>query len=178
MTKANIAHSTIWSKDFTDDWAKSKLAEWLSTGAIVHDTSHVRDLPALPASPEKELGEALAAQLQADKAILAVFDEGCMGMYNAIIDDELLNPTGIYKERLSQSALVAEMNTVSDDEAAAVRTWLDEAGMTFHVDTDEDWKREPHRRAAHQPVQDVHRSAADRATTSAPTPSASSTSRA
>ena len=52
MTKANITHSTIWSKDFTDEWAKAKLAEWLSTGAIVHDTSHVRDLPALPASPE------------------------------------------------------------------------------------------------------------------------------
>ena len=34
-----------------------------------------------------------------------------MGMYNAIIDDELLNPLGIYKERLSQSALVAEMST-------------------------------------------------------------------
>ena len=32
-----------------------------------------------------------------------------MGMYNAIIDDEMLNPTGIYKERLSQSALVAGM---------------------------------------------------------------------
>jgi hypothetical protein len=140
MTKANIPHATIWSKDFTDDWAKAKLAEWLSTGAIVHDTSHVRDLPALPASPEKELGEALAAQLKANKAILAVFDEGCMGMYNAIIDDELLNPAGIYKERLSQSALVAEMNTVSDEEAAAVRTWLDEAGMTFHVDNDGDWK--------------------------------------
>ncbi|WP_239080789.1 hypothetical protein [Streptomyces coelicoflavus] len=37
-----------------------------------------------------------------------------MGMYNAIIDDEFLNPLGIYKERLSQSALVAEMNKVSD----------------------------------------------------------------
>ena len=40
-----------------------------------------------------------------------------MGMYNAIIDDELLNPLGIYKERLSQSALVAEMGRVPDDEA-------------------------------------------------------------
>ena len=38
-------------------------------------------------------------------AIIGVFDEGCMGMYNAIIADELLNPTGVYKERLSQSAL-------------------------------------------------------------------------
>ena len=140
LTKACVPHSTIWSKDFTDDWAKAKLAEWLSTGCIVHDTSHVRDLPELPDSPEKQLGEALAAELKAKKAILAVFDEYCMGMYNALIDDELMNPAGIYKERLSQSALVAEMNKVTDAEAAAVREWLDEAGMTFHVDNDGDWK--------------------------------------
>jgi hypothetical protein len=50
-------------------------------------------------------------------AILGVFDEGCMGMYNAIIDDELLNPCGIYKERFSQSALVAEMRLVDDGAA-------------------------------------------------------------
>jgi len=43
---------------------------------------------------------------------MGIFDEGCMGMYNAIIDDELLNELGIYKERLSQSALYAEMLTV------------------------------------------------------------------
>ena len=43
-----------------------------------------------------------------------------MGMYNAIIDDELLNPLGIYKERLSQSALVAEMARVPDARRDAV----------------------------------------------------------
>ena len=60
-----------------------------------------------------------------------------MGMYNAIFDDELLNPLGIYKERLSQSALVAEMATVTPDEAQGVRDWLDRAGMTFHAGTEE-----------------------------------------
>ncbi|MCW5951579.1 MAG: hypothetical protein KIT69_04940 [Propionibacteriaceae bacterium] len=140
MVKAGIRHSTLWSKDFTDEWARTKLAEWLETGEIVHDISHVRDLPALPESEEKRLGEALAAQLKEDKAIIAVFDEYCMGMYNALIDDELMNPAGIYKERLSQSALVAEMNQTSDEEAAAVRSWLDDAGLTFHVDNDGDWK--------------------------------------
>src|SRR5215475_5469857 len=56
-----------------------------------------------------------------------------MGMYNAIIDDELLNPTGIFKERLSQSALVARMRTVSDQEAQAARAWLDAKGMKFKI---------------------------------------------
>ena len=45
--------------------------------------------------------------LQQRKAIMGVFDEGCMGMYNAIVPDELLHPTGVFKERLSQSALYA-----------------------------------------------------------------------
>jgi hypothetical protein len=137
LTKAGVPHSTLWSKDFTDEWAISGLKTWLETGELEHDTSHVRDLPPLGTDPEVALGRALAAQLANEKAIIGVFDEGCMGMYNAIFDDELLNPLGIYKERLSQSALVAEMSTVSDEEAKAVRAWLDDAGMTFHTGTDE-----------------------------------------
>ena len=140
MTKMGVEHSALWSKDFTDDWARTKLAEWLTTGHITHDLSHVRDLPVLPDSEEKRLGEALAEQLRVDKAIMMVFDEYCMGMYNALIDDELLNPTGIYKERVSQSALVAEMQKVTDAEAQAVRDWLDAKGMTFHIDDEGDEK--------------------------------------
>ncbi len=83
------------------------------------------------------LNGALAMDLKHNKAILGIFDEGCMGMYNAIIDDELLNPSGIYKERLSQSALLAAMQTVTDEEANQARTWLDQKGMTFHTGTDE-----------------------------------------
>jgi len=137
MTKAGIDYSTLWSKDFTDAWALDGLKTWLSDGTIVHDQSHVRDLPPLADSPETRLGVALAHQLRSEKAILGVFDEGCMGMYNAIFDDELINPLGIYKERLSQSALVAEMRTVSDGEAQDVYSWLKDKGMTFHLGTDE-----------------------------------------
>jgi hypothetical protein len=137
LTKAGRAYSALWSEDFTDGWAVNNLKTWLDTGTLSHDVGHVRDLAELPPAPEVELGTALARQLKTDKAIIGVFDEGCMGMYNAIIDDELLNPIGIYKERLSQSALVAEMQRVSDEEARAVRTWLDRAGLTFHTGTDE-----------------------------------------
>jgi hypothetical protein len=137
LTKAGVAHSVLWSEDFTDDWAVQGLTTWLASGELTHDLSHVRELPPLPDGAEAELGVALARQLASEKAIVGVFDEGCMGMYNAIFDDELINPLGIFKERLSQSALVAEMAKVSDDEAAAVRSWLDTAGMTFHTGTDE-----------------------------------------
>ncbi|MBN9172774.1 MAG: fucose isomerase [Microbacterium sp.] len=136
LTKMGKDYATIWSVDFTDDWFRAGLREWTETGAILHDASHVRPLPELPATPEVELGRALGDQLLADKAIIGVFDEGCMGMYNAIFDDELLNRTGIYKERLSQSALYAEMLRVPDDEADAVYAWLTDRGMTFRYGED------------------------------------------
>ena len=50
---------------------------------------------------------------------MGVFDEGCMGMFNAIIPDHLLNPTGVFKERLSQSALYAAMREMPEAEAQA-----------------------------------------------------------
>lgn len=137
LTKMGTPYSTIWSVDFTDDWFRAGLREWVETGRITHDASHVRDLPALPDGDERALGLALAQQLATEKAILGVFDEGTMGMYNAIIDDELMNPLGIYKERLSQSALWAEMQTVTDAEAQEVGDWLLAEGMTFALGTDE-----------------------------------------
>jgi L-fucose isomerase-like protein len=144
MTKAGIEHSALWSVDFTDEWARNGLRTWLDTGKLVHDVSHVHHLPELDAAAEEvALGRALAEQLHRDKAIIGVFDEGCMGMYNAIFDDELLNPLGIFKERLSQSALVAEMDRVPDDEAAAVKSWLDDAGLRFDFGTDEETELTP-----------------------------------
>ncbi|HML23457.1 MAG TPA: hypothetical protein PKD09_17510 [Aggregatilinea sp.] len=138
LTKAGIPYSTLWSTDFTDEFFLSGLRQWLKEGKVTQDVSHVKDLNAA-ALPEQEaaLGRALAGQLKREKAIMGVFDEGCMGMYNAIVEDELMNPMGIYKERLSQSALVAGMRLVTDEEAQAVRRWLDERGFKFHVGTDE-----------------------------------------
>jgi hypothetical protein len=132
LTKAGVKYSTLWSLNFTDSFFRNGLREWLNTGTVAHDTSHVRDLDTfrLPEA-EADLGRALAAQLQSEKAIMGIFDEGCMGMYNAIIPDHLLNPTGIFKERLSQSALWAGMCQVDDTEADRVRQWLERKGMTF-----------------------------------------------
>ncbi|WP_280380944.1 hypothetical protein [Nocardia wallacei] len=137
LTKMGRAYSTLWSAEFTDEFFLGGIRSWVETGTITHDDSHVRPLPPLPAGPARDLGVALADQLRTEQAVIGVFDEGCMGMYNAIIDDELLNPLGVYKERLSQSALYAEMLRVPDAEAAAVRRWLDDAGLRFEFGADE-----------------------------------------
>ncbi len=138
LTKMGRAYSTIWSEDFSDPWFLDAIADWTRTGVIVHDESHVHELPRLRETPEVRLGRAVAEQLRTDKAIIGVFDEGCMGMYNAVIDDELINRLGIYKERLSQSALYAEMLRVSDAETVSVRRWLEQRGMQFLTGPDAD----------------------------------------
>jgi hypothetical protein len=132
LRKAGKPFDTLWSVDFTDRFFLDGLETWLKGGWIRHDLSHVRPMPksALPAEAQK-LGKSLADKLRRDKAILGVFDEGCMGMYNAIIPDELLAPMGVFKERLSQSALYAEMLNTPDAEAWAVYDWLLKKGMTF-----------------------------------------------
>src|SRR5450755_1243048 len=110
LHKAGVKFSTIWSKDFDDAFFVKGLKQWIKEGKIDHDTSqvHALDLAKLPEA-EKKLGVSLAKELKTRKAIIGIFDEGCMGMFNAIIDDNLLNQTGVFKERLSQSALFAAM---------------------------------------------------------------------
>jgi L-fucose isomerase-like protein len=137
LTKMGRPYSTIWSEDFGDPFAGDALDRWIRSGSIEHDTGHVHDLdPSRLAGDAAALGRRLAAELGARMAILGVFDEGCMGMYNAIIDDEHLNPIGLYKERLSQSGLVAEMRLVDTAEARAAYRWLLERGMEFRFGPD------------------------------------------
>lgn len=137
LTKAGVKYSTLWGEDFSARSFRDSLGRWLEKGKIKHDTSHVipfRDVQV--GSKERKLGESLAKHLQREKAIMGVFDEGCMGMFNAIIPDHLLHPTGVYKERLSQSALYFESTQVSDADAWAVRQWMEERGMKFRTGPD------------------------------------------
>ena len=138
LTKAGVAYSTLWSEDFTDDFFLSSLRRWIGGHPVKHQQSHVHPAADLILPHRAMLaGHAVADDLLSQKAILGVFDEGCMGMFNAIIPDRLLNATGVFKERLSQSALWAGMQQVSDGEAQAVRDWLDAKGIRFRTGFDE-----------------------------------------
>ena len=138
LTKAGVTYNTLWSETFDDAFFRRGLRGWLGKGTIKHDTSHVRPLAKmkLPAAAAA-LGRRFARDLQKRKAIMGVFDEGCMGMYNAIIPDELLHRTGVFKERLSQSALYAKMLTVGDAEARGVFEWYRRKGLKFCFGADE-----------------------------------------
>ena len=138
LTKSGVPYSTIWADDFASPSFERHLKAWLDTRTIHHDTSHVvpfekvrvpRDLTARAA--------AIADELRLKKALMGVFDEGCMGMENAIIPDRLLHATGVFKERLSQSALFHETMRTSEAEGRAVVRWLEKAGMRFHFGRDE-----------------------------------------
>ena len=132
LRKAGKVFDTLWSVDFTDRFFLEGLKVWLKGERIHHGMSHVRPVSDLLIPEDmRRLGGSLAEELRRDKAILGVFDEGCMGMYNAIIPDELLHPLGIFKERLSQSALYAEMLRTPGSEAQAIYDWLREKGMQF-----------------------------------------------
>jgi len=128
----------VAADDFASPSFERHLKAWLDTRTIHHDTNHVvpfekvrvpRDLTARAA--------AIADELRLKKALMGVFDEGCMGMENAIIPDRLLHATGVFKERLSQSALFHETMRTSEAEGRAVVRWLEKAGMRFHFGRDE-----------------------------------------
>ncbi len=138
LAKAGVRYSTLWSETFKDEFFKGALREWLQEGIVTHDQSHVRDLELLklPVADE-QIGREFGRTFKRQKAIIGVFDEGCMGMFNAIVPDELLHPTGVFKERLSQSTLYAAMSQVSDAEAGAVYEWLKSRRMKFAIGQDE-----------------------------------------
>jgi hypothetical protein len=135
LTKAGIPYSTIWSENFEDDFARRALREWVTDRRITHDLSHVTPLDRHRWSAGlhefEARGRAEGMRLREQQAVMGIFDEGCMGMYNAIIPDDLLHAMGIFKERLSQSALYAAMLEVPDDTARRHYQWLLDRGMRF-----------------------------------------------
>jgi L-fucose isomerase, C-terminal domain len=136
LTKAAVQYSSTWSENFEDSFFENGIKEWLQTGNIKHDQSHVKTFAheKIPLADET-IGRIFAKAFRKNKAIMGVFDEGCMGMYNAIIPDDTLHATGIFKERLSQSALYAAMLDVTDEEANKIVEWLQATGMHFNWGT-------------------------------------------
>jgi len=139
LTKAGVKYSTLWSENFDDALFLKGLENWLKDGVVKHRTPHVKALGKCSV-PSKATASArkIAADLLRRKSIMGIFDEGCMGMYNAILPDELLHRCGVFKERLSQSALYFAATQVSEEEAREVYQWYVKKGLKFHLGTNEE----------------------------------------
>jgi hypothetical protein len=139
LTKAGVKYSTLWTEDFSDPAFIHKLRTWLKDGKVKHKLDHVTPLKKLklPAN-QRKIGETLAKQLLSERAIMGIFDEGCMGMFNAVIPDALLNACGVFKERLSQSSLYYASTQVADAEAREVYQWYLDHGMKFQLGASEE----------------------------------------
>src|SRR5688572_4349720 len=143
LTKAGVKYSTLWSEDFArDEQFQKKLGTWLGGRAVRWDTRHARALQdvRLPRGSREaqRLGREFARRFRERRQIMGVFDEGCMGMFNAIIPDDLLHPTGVFKERLSQSSLYYAMTRVPDREAREVFDWYSRKGVHFRFGSSEE----------------------------------------
>ncbi|MBU2667916.1 fucose isomerase [Actinoplanes bogorensis] len=137
LTKAGRPYETVWSRTFDDAWFGERLGEWLRDGVIRHDLSHVKPFDGSSVTGRaREVADEVVAGIRAKGVIMGVLDEGCMGMYNGIIPDELLFPLSVFKERMSQSALYAETLLVTEEEAVLALDWLTGRGMTFQFGTD------------------------------------------
>ena len=85
-------------------------------------------------TPEAAGARNWRAELRRDKAIMGVFDEGCMGMYNAIIPDELLHPTGRVQGAAEPvGAVRRDAGDAATRKRAPCAHWLDAKGMQFHT---------------------------------------------
>src|SRR6516165_9091131 len=73
LTKAGVKYSTLWSEDFKDKFFTRKLREWLATGKVKHDTSHVvkYKVSEVPSSAKK-MGEKIAQKLRDEKVIMGI----------------------------------------------------------------------------------------------------------
>lgn len=133
LTKAGVKYHTLWAEDFTEKAFQVKLASWLETGGLRHNVSHVTPLAKVRIPRRaQEVAQHIARNLRRYKSIMGVFDEGCMGMYNAIVPDDLLFDCGVCKERLSQSALYYAATMVSHESAEEVYDWFKVKGLKFH----------------------------------------------
>ena len=177
LTKAGVAYSTLWSEDFTDEFFLSRPAPLAGRGdrcSTTSATSRRSGSSACPAEPKRSAAR-LAAELRRDKAIMGVFDEGCMGMYNAIIPDELL-----HRDRRLQGAAEPVGAVCRDARRSATRKraqcargWTQGHAVPHRPESGD----RPHRRPDSRTVQDVHRRRCASPTISAATRSASNTSR-
>jgi L-fucose isomerase-like protein len=148
LARLSVPHSRLWSEDFLKDaYFMKGLAEWVKTGNVDHDTTHLADAETLRLDPKAvQFGKRYADDIRKHRRIMGQLDPGCMGMLNAVMDPGKLGAVGMPIEYLNQSDLLAEMALVSDAEAQGHLDWLVKKGTWF------DWGTNPDDKLTHAQI--------------------------
>lgn len=134
--------SALSTADFTDAWALRCLQTWLDAGKLIFRTDYVRPLPALTRTWKKSRSaEHWQHSCSPKTAIIGVFDEGCMGMYNAIVNDELMHSVlhGVERDRLMAKHRASHVHVAyapsrhDADRAATAKAALFHLGISVHL---------------------------------------------
>lgn len=139
LTSLGRPYARLWSEGFDDDAFLDGLKEWLETGTIEHDLSHLHEVTSdhsLMQSEAGEVGAKLGAWTLRNKEIMGLFDSFCMGMINGVFPLKALYRIGIPIESLSQSELLVEMDMVPDALREECVAWYEARGMTFQFGED------------------------------------------
>ncbi len=126
--------SRLWSEKFDDTFFYEKLDQWLCSGVINHDMSHIREVYSNTHFFETDagkIGAKVGNYILRHKEIMGLFDIMCMGMINGLFPQKALSSIGITMEGLSQSALVHEMSLVDDALREQCVQFYEEKGMNF-----------------------------------------------
>ena len=95
LTKAGVKYSTLWSEDFTDELFHESAARVADDRPRLRHDAYARRARStsikLAGRHRESSASSSPTSSQREKAIMGVFDEGCMGMFNAIIPDDLLH---------------------------------------------------------------------------------------
>lgn len=131
--------SRLWSEEFSDSFFYNKLDEWLKTGGVTHNLSHVHEVykdTRLFNTAAGQIGKQVGEHILRHKEIMGLFDSMCMGMINGMFPQKALADIGITMEGLSQSALVHEMSLVDDSLREQCLQFYEQRGMQFQYGED------------------------------------------
>ena len=134
LTGLGRDYSRLWSENFDDAFFLDGLAEWLDTGRVTHDLSHLHEIgPDHPvmSSEAGRIGSEVGTWSLRSKEIMGLFDTYCMGMMNGVFPQKALCDIGMPYEGLSQSDLLAEMELVPDELREECVSWYEARGMRF-----------------------------------------------
>ena len=138
LTKAGVAYSSLWSGDFRTISSSAACAAGSRRNAVEHDTSHVRPLERVHAAAArgKDRAACWPRICAATRPSWACSTKAAWACTTPSFPMSCCIPPASSRSGSASRRFMPRCSDVSDDEARAVRAWLDARGMQFRTGAD------------------------------------------